>query len=142
MIVGEYQNFKTTDNNFQYFLEKDKENIIFTGRLTDIELIKKIKEAQTLILPSLYEGFGIPPMEALYLGTDAIVSDIPALKEIYMKLPVTFFQAGNVKDLANKLIGHKQNTIADFNIARKEIDNKYNFKLTANDILKTIKDNL
>ena len=142
VIVGEYQNFKTTDKDFLQVLEGDKDNIIFTGRLSDTQLIEKIKEAQALILPSFYEGFGIPPMEALYLKTNAIISDIPALKEIYIDLPVTFFQTGNAKDLADKLIKYKRNTMMEFDSAKRIIDNKYNFNLTANTILETIKKNL
>ena len=142
VIVGEYQNFKTTDNDFLQILESDKENIIFTGRLSDEQLIIKIKEAQVLILPSFYEGFGIPPLEALYLGTDAIISDIPTLKEIYKDLPVTFFKTGDTMDLAQKLLQHKQNTTIEFESARNIIDNKYNFSITADIILKTIKANL
>lgn len=142
MIVGEYRNFKTTDNDFLKDVGTDNSNIIFTGRLSNAQLIETIKEAQTLILPSFYEGFGIPPLEALFLGTDAILSDIPALKEIYEELPVTFFKTGDIEDLTNKLLSYKKNTEEVFNYARKTIDRKYNFSITANKILETIKTNL
>lgn len=55
-------------------------------------LIKLIKNATCLIQPSLYEGFGIPPLEAMSLGTPVIVSDIPVFKEIYDRYPVIYFK--------------------------------------------------
>ena len=142
IIVGEYKNFKTTDNEFLQIVESDKENVIFTGRLSDVQLMDKIKEAKALVLPSFYEGFGIPPLEALYLGTDAIISDILVLKEIYSELPVTFFETGNSKDLSYKLLQYKRNTKLDFEQARQNIDNKYNFSITADNIIQIIKNNL
>ena len=142
VIVGEYQNFKTTDNEFLQILQSYREDIIFTGRLSDTKLIETIKEAQVLVLPSHYEGFGIPPLEALYLGTDTIISDIPPLKEIYKGLPVTFFKTGDIKDLVQKLMNYHPNTPLDFDSAKKIINKKYNFKVTANKILETIRTNL
>lgn len=139
MIVGEYRNFKTTDKEVIRAWEGNKENILFTGRLSDKQLIQTIQEAQVLVLPSLYEGFGIPPMEALYLGTEAIVSDIPALNEIYEDFPVNFFKAGSQDDLAKNLINRVHIESKEFEQIRKKIDEKYNFSITANQIIETIK---
>lgn len=139
MIVGEYRNFKTSDKEVIRAWERNKEYILFTGRLSEKQLIQTIQEAQVLILPSLYEGFGIPPMEALYLGTEAIVSDIPTLCEIYKDFPVSFFKAGNQEDLAKKLINRMHIETKEFEQIRKNIDEKYNFSITANQIIETIK---
>jgi glycosyltransferase involved in cell wall biosynthesis len=38
--------------------------------------------ASALVFPSFYEGFGVPPLEAMRCGTPAVVSDIPVLREI------------------------------------------------------------
>lgn len=51
-----------------------------------------IAEAKVLVQPSLYEGFGIPPLEALALGTPVIISDIDVFKELYPETLVNFFQ--------------------------------------------------
>jgi len=58
-------------------------NIIFTGYLTDNQLVAYYRNAECFIYPSLYEGFGIPPLEALYFDTPVLLSDIPAHREIY-----------------------------------------------------------
>ena len=59
------------------------ENVIFTGYVTDEEMKALMNGCRALIQPSLHEGFGIPPLEALSLGRDAIVSSASCLPEIY-----------------------------------------------------------
>lgn len=58
-------------------------NVIYTGYLTDGELKSLIRHCKALILPSYYEGFGIPPLEALALEKKIIVSNASCLPEIY-----------------------------------------------------------
>ncbi|WP_408069593.1 glycosyltransferase family 4 protein [Butyrivibrio sp. JL13D10] len=71
-------------------------NLIFTGYVTDNELSNLYKNAYAFIFPSLYEGFGIPPLEAIYMGVRHIaLADIPALKEIY-PVGCYFFDPGDV----------------------------------------------
>ncbi len=59
------------------------ENVIFTGYLRDSEVKALMRHCRAFIQPSLYEGFGIPPMEAMSVGADCIVSNATALPEIY-----------------------------------------------------------
>lgn len=58
------------------------DNVILTGYLDDQSLQKMYKNALFSVYPSLYEGFGIPPLESMSYGCPVIISDIPALKEI------------------------------------------------------------
>ena len=48
----------------------------------DKEIINLYKYTKAFIFPSLYEGFGLPPLEAMAIGTPVLVSNIPVLKEI------------------------------------------------------------
>lgn len=59
------------------------ENVLFLGRVTDGEAKSLMKHCELFIFPTLYEGFGLPPMEALACGANAIVSDTPCMHEIY-----------------------------------------------------------
>lgn len=58
-------------------------NVILTGRLTDGEVKAMMLACKAFLFPSLYEGFGIPPLEALSVGAKVIVSDIPVFHEIF-----------------------------------------------------------
>jgi glycosyltransferase involved in cell wall biosynthesis len=57
-------------------------NVVFTGRITDAELRGLLEDALCYLCPSLTEGFGLPPLEAMLLGTPAIVAPEGALPEI------------------------------------------------------------
>lgn len=56
--------------------------LIFAGRRSDAEITALLGGARALVFPSLYEGFGIPPLEAMTLGCPVIASDIPATREV------------------------------------------------------------
>ncbi|MBC9876957.1 glycosyltransferase family 4 protein [Bradyrhizobium sp. INPA01-394B] len=55
--------------------------IIVAGRLKDEELAALFARATAFVFPSLYEGFGIPPLEAMYFGCPVIASSAPAIRE-------------------------------------------------------------
>lgn len=61
------------------------DNVIFVGYVSDEENKSLLKHCKALIHPSKYEGFGIPPLEALSQNKSAIVSDKSVLPEIYGK---------------------------------------------------------
>lgn len=127
-IVGNRDSFRTALklNN----LDIDQSDIIFTGFLDEESLIKLIKNATCLIQPSLYEGFGIPPLEAMSLGTPVIVSDIPVFKEIYDRYPVIYFKKGNVNDLSKMMESNFQRVTLS-----QDQRSKYSYRTTANLIL-------
>lgn len=104
IIIGSQANFRTQDNTISNLLDScNKEDIEFTGYISDAELQKKLSQARILVQPSTYEGFGLPPLQALYCHTNAIISDIPVFKEIYKEFPVTYFSTNDIQDLTNKM---------------------------------------
>lgn len=58
-------------------------NVILTGRLSDGAVKALMQKCRAFIFPSYFEGFGLPPLEALMCGTQIIVSCVTSLPEIY-----------------------------------------------------------
>ena len=58
------------------------EGVMVTGHLGDGELSAIFRSATALVFPSLYEGFGIPPLEGMVSGCPVIASRIPAVEEV------------------------------------------------------------
>jgi glycosyltransferase involved in cell wall biosynthesis len=58
------------------------EGVVAFGRVDDAELRDLYAHAEALVLPSLWEGFGLPVAEALATGCRVACSDIPALREL------------------------------------------------------------
>jgi glycosyltransferase involved in cell wall biosynthesis len=56
--------------------------IIFTGYLNEEKLDWYFKNCAALIHASLYEGFGLPPLEAMYYGKPSVVSNVSSLPEV------------------------------------------------------------
>ncbi|MBR0851325.1 glycosyltransferase family 4 protein [Bradyrhizobium diazoefficiens] len=56
-------------------------NIIYAGRLPDEGLAALYRNARAFLFPSLYEGFGVPPLEAMLFGCPVIASNIPPVRE-------------------------------------------------------------
>ncbi|HXD91615.1 MAG TPA: glycosyltransferase family 1 protein [Bacteroidia bacterium] len=57
-------------------------NILLTGYVSDDELVTLYRSASFFIYPSLYEGFGMPPLEAMACGCPTIVSNTSSLPEV------------------------------------------------------------
>lgn len=57
-------------------------NITFTGFVTDHDLHALYQGAHALVFPSLYEGFGLPALEAMAHGTPVITSNVSSLPEV------------------------------------------------------------
>lgn len=59
-----------------------RDHVIFTDYLDEKEKAILLKNASMFVFPSLYEGFGLPLLEAFKAGVPVLASDIPPLKEI------------------------------------------------------------
>lgn len=60
-------------------LQKD---VIFTGYVSESELAEIYNAVDLFVFPSLYEGFGMPPLEAMACGTPVITSNTSSLPEV------------------------------------------------------------
>ena len=68
---------------FQAVRGRDIENgVIFPGYVDDADLPALYSAATVFVYPSLYEGFGLPPLEAMACGTPVISSNAASLPEV------------------------------------------------------------
>jgi glycosyltransferase involved in cell wall biosynthesis len=59
-----------------------RNDILFVGYVTDADLPTLYSAAEAFAFPSFYEGFGLPPLEAMACGTPVVVSDAASLPEV------------------------------------------------------------
>lgn len=85
VIVGERERFITKMSNADDIVCKNKmsNRIHFTGYVDDADLPALYSGACVVVFPSLYEGFGLPPLESMACGTPVIASKCALSEEIY-----------------------------------------------------------
>jgi glycosyltransferase involved in cell wall biosynthesis len=64
------------------FEKNESDKIIFKGYVAEKDLIHYYNSAEIFVFPSLYEGFGIPPLEAMQCGCPVIASNISSMPEV------------------------------------------------------------
>lgn len=115
VLVGSRNYFYNQLENYIKLNHSDiQTKIIYKGFVPDSELGAYFAKAQAFIFPSLYEGFGLPPLEAMHLGTAVLASRSSCLPEI-LQDSALFFDPENKQDLVNKL---------EIIIKNKELKNK------------------
>ena len=98
LLVGsKYKHFNTDFSEFEM-----NEKVDFLGYVSDTELAALYKNADVFIYPSLYEGFGIPPLEAMSSGCPVIVADIASLRETCGNAAI-YVNPYNVSDMSEAI---------------------------------------
>lgn len=116
------------------------ENLIQIGNISDQDLKSLYCNARALVIPSLYEGFGIPALEAMQCNCPVIASDIEPLREVCGDAAAYFDPENiiNMTDVINSLI-------SDFNKLEELVEKGrkrstlFSWKNYANEILTRIK---
>ncbi len=80
-----------------------KDKIFFTGFIEDEDLPVIYGNAEFFVFPSMYEGFGIPPLEAMACGTPVLSSNAASLPEVLGDAAV-YFKSGDEADLQSKML--------------------------------------
>lgn len=105
IIVGKKEGFITCDQdvfNLVSQINTKTEKVLFTGNISDQELYAWYKGACALVMPSYYEGFGLPLIEAMHFNLPIICSDIPIFREI-CKDKVIYFNPHDPSDICQRM---------------------------------------
>ncbi len=102
VLVGKKEGFIVGDKAVFEKARHLKERVHFTGEIDDQRLQQYYAFTDLLVFPSLYEGFGLPPLEAMACGRPVAASFIPSLVEICGKA-AQFFDPNRPEDIAQKI---------------------------------------
>jgi glycosyltransferase involved in cell wall biosynthesis len=104
VIIGQSEGLITGESR-QFFerVRAGGERIELTGFVSHEELLSLVGHAHALILPSLYEGFGLPPLEAMAAGVPVAVSRAGSLPEVCGDAAL-YFDPLRVEEMANCLL--------------------------------------
>jgi glycosyltransferase involved in cell wall biosynthesis len=89
------------DESLQRLAARDK-RIRFLGRLSDSELIRQYQGATAFVFPSLYEGFGIPPLEAQACGCPVLAANAASIPEV-LQASALYFDPLDVTHIASAM---------------------------------------
>lgn len=79
------------------------DKVIFTGYINEKEIPIMMNGAKIFLYPSLYEGFGMPPLEAMACGTAVITSNVASLPEVVGDCAV-LVDPYNIEEIANSIL--------------------------------------
>jgi len=145
VIAGKQEGFITGDDEIAKLIMKPffKENVVFTGWVDNEDLPILYQQASTFIFPSLYEGFGFPPLEAMAAGCPVVSSDAACLPEIYEDT-VVYFDPWKVSSIAEALLEVLSNEELRRELIQKgyKQSKKFTWDKAVNQKLEIIKQNL
>ena len=80
-----------------------KEEVSMPGYIDQVSLAKITAAAYAMVYPSLFEGFGVPPLEAMRCGVPVLASNVSAIPEIGGNA-IMYFDPADYVDIANKMM--------------------------------------
>lgn len=101
LIVGRFA-WKTGETFTTYKAMQFKDDVIFAGSMNQSQLTEAIGAADALVYPSLFEGFGIPVLEARYAGIPVICSNKSSLPEVGGEHAV-YFNPDSAEDITRAM---------------------------------------
>ncbi len=118
------------------------DGVFLLGYVLEEHLIMLLQGADAMLFPSLHEGFGLPPLEAMACGTPVVTSNVFSLPEVVGSGGL-FVDPYNVSDIAEKIIEISRNESLRKKLAQNALEKsmEYSWHSTANKLLKLIEQN-
>jgi glycosyltransferase involved in cell wall biosynthesis len=138
LVLAGNKNAHNFDKKIDELINKNnlRDKIIFPGWIDEEDKPVLLQLASCFVFPSLYEGFGIPLIEAMAAGTSIVCSDIPVLREVGGDAAL-YADPKNIQEFANKL-GEilKNSDLRNETIAKgKKVAQKFTWQKNAKEIL-------
>ncbi len=146
VLVGKKSGFISGDEEVIKKVNSFGQRIRMTGFVDDNELQNYYQHAEAFIFPSIYEGFGFPPLEAMATGTPVIASNAASIPEVCGDAAL-YFNPYDINDMANKIFQMVKNNDMKKEYINKGINQvkKYSWEKTAKKtcdvIMEILKDN-
>jgi glycosyltransferase involved in cell wall biosynthesis len=120
-----------------------EKRVVFTGFIPDEELDSLLRRADFLIYPSLYEGFGIPILEAMQVGTPVITSDLAAMPEVAGGAAI-LVDPYNIEEMASEMANLLQDNKLREELSQKGVERAslYSWQGTAEQYLELYEETL
>jgi len=100
-----------TDELFDYHKKMSaKDDVIFTGRLNNEEMNTIIASAKAMVFIPFFEGFGIPPIEAMQCGIPVVASNVTSIPEIVGDAAL-LVDPHNIKEISEAMSEISENKI-------------------------------
>lgn len=112
ILVGKKEGFINGEDSIFELIKGFENRIIFTGYVSDEKLMQYITQADAMVFPSLYEGFGLPPLEALAAGTPVLASNAASIPEVCGD-NVEYFDPYSIQSIKNSL--------CNFSVSRQSV---------------------
>ena len=135
VLVGKIDYFY---NRLKKLIEKKNiKDVVFLGQITDEILDMIYGESRAYVFASLYEGFGIPPLEAMSKNIPVISSDHPCMKEI-LEDGAYFFNGKEEKEISEAMKKIMEDEELRKNLIEKSLNQikKYSWEKMAEETLK------
>jgi len=118
-----------------------KDDIIFTGYVDSKDLAYLYFGASIFVYPSIYEGFGLPPLEAMSCGVPVATSNISSMPEILQEACI-YFDPYDVRDISDKIYEILDNKTLRNKIIEAGYNKvkNFNWDKTANDMILIFKE--
>jgi glycosyltransferase involved in cell wall biosynthesis len=129
-LVGN-ANKNFTDKQLLSEIERNND-IVFLGRVDDSKLVELYSNAECFVFPSLYEGFGIPPLEAQACQCPVVVSNAASLPEVCLD-SVVYCDPLNISDIGEKINSVLVNDDLKASLKLKGVENikRFNWQKSA-----------
>jgi glycosyltransferase involved in cell wall biosynthesis len=104
VIIGQSEGLITGESP-QFFerVQRAGDRVQMTGYVSNDELLSLVSHAHALIMPSMYEGFGLPPLEAMAAGVPVAVARAGSMPEVCGDAAL-YFEPRQIEDMANRMI--------------------------------------